>query len=139
MWTPLSSFIQTSDYLIVEQNIHDFPYYRQSNKGQSLRSIYLKYEKWKHSVAFMLRMQDFLPELQSVLGYDSNCQSKSHMGPDPWVSTIQCQKNQTTEFSGIIHDSPTILIPPLLDEWMPKTTNKLRGAESFLTDYHITS
>lgn len=73
MWTLLSSFIQTSDYLIVEQNIHDFPNYRQSNKGQSLRSIYLMYEKWKRSAAFMLRMQDFLTELHCALGYDSNC------------------------------------------------------------------
>jgi len=85
----------------VEKNIHDFPNYRQSNKGQSLRSIYLLYEKWKRSVAFTLGMQDFLTELHSVLRYDSNCQSKSHMGPAPWVSTTQCQKNQTTEFSGI--------------------------------------
>jgi len=88
----------------------------------------------------MLRMQDFLTEVHSILGCNSNCQSKSHMGPAPWVSTIHCQKNQTrVQWHNPWH-SPAILIPPLLDEWMPMTvTNKLHGAESFLRDYHIKS
>lgn len=53
------------------------------------------YDKWKSLVSFMLRMQDFLTELRTASGYDLNCQSKSHMGPAPWVSVIQCQKHQT--------------------------------------------